>query len=95
MRVLGCLLLAACAGEASYGGDDGFGGTSVVDGGFVGCLSSNECPAGYICNDFGNCEKPPPAMDDAGRSAESLTYSAAFVVCAGRDGRVCAATTEP
>jgi hypothetical protein len=60
----GCLLLAACAGEASYGGDDGFGATS--DAGFVGCLSSNECPAGYLCNDFGNCERPPPSMDDAG-----------------------------
>jgi F420-dependent oxidoreductase-like protein len=30
-------------------------------------------------------ERVAAALDDAGRSAESLTYSAAFVVCAGRD----------
>ena len=61
MRALCCLLLVACAGEADYGGGgDYFGdaGTST-DSGFVGCLSSNECPAGYICNDFGRCERPP------------------------------------
>ncbi|MGZ8819019.1 MAG: LLM class flavin-dependent oxidoreductase, partial [Mycobacterium sp.] len=31
--------------------------------------------------------KRTPALADAGRAPESLTYSAAFVVCAGRDER--------
>jgi DNA-binding beta-propeller fold protein YncE len=56
------LLVAACSAEGSYGGDD-FGG-AASDAGFVGCLSSNECPAGYICNDFGRCEQLPST--DAG-----------------------------
>lgn len=64
MRALCCLLLAACGmqSDAGYAGlpDGGAAG----DSGFVGCLSSNECPAGYICNDFGRCEMPPST--DAG-----------------------------
>ena len=64
MRVLALTLVAACSAENSS--DFGFGDAGAsVDGGFVGCLSSNECPAGYICNDFGRCERPPP-MTDAG-----------------------------
>ena len=31
------------------------------------------------------CERVASALADAGRSPDSLTYSAAFVVCAGRD----------
>src|SRR5690606_30485175 len=68
MRALCCLLVAACAGSTDAG--DGWGGAPGTDAGvssdagFVGCLSSNECPAGYICNDFGRCERPPE--DDAG-----------------------------
>jgi DNA-binding beta-propeller fold protein YncE len=27
------------------------------------CLSSSECPTGYICNDFGRCEIPQPTGD--------------------------------
>lgn len=65
MRVLWCLLLAACAAEGSYGGDGYLGDAGAsTDGGFVGCLSSNECPAGYVCNEFGRCERPPST--DAG-----------------------------
>ena len=66
MRVLALLLVAGCsAGGADSGGFDSSGDAgSWVDGGFVGCLSSNECPAGYICNDFGRCERPPST--DAG-----------------------------
>lgn len=63
MRVLCCLLLAACAGTTEsagdWGGAPGADAGVSSDGGFVGCLSSNECPAGYICNDFGRCERPP------------------------------------
>ncbi len=66
MRALCILLVAACAGEAADGGGaiaiPDAGATS--DSGWVGCLSSNECPAGYICNEFGRCERPPSG--DAG-----------------------------
>jgi len=64
------LTLAACgAGNADYGAgtsypDAGAGGAS--DGGAVGCLSSNECPTGYVCNDFGVCEQPSGGGGDAG-----------------------------
>jgi hypothetical protein len=58
--------LAACgAGSADYGG------AGLVDAGYsldaptLGCLSSNECPTGYQCNDFGRCVMPPPAPGDA------------------------------
>ena len=87
MRVLCFLLLAACAGDVDSGyGGDGFAsdaGTSA-DGGFVGCLSSNECPAGYFCNDFGRCElvptgdagvEPPPEVEyDFGAPISSQRY---------------------
>ena len=65
MRVLALsVLAAACSAQNDSSGSFADGGASV-DGGFVGCLSSNECPAGYICNDFGRCERPPQT-DDAG-----------------------------
>ncbi|HEX5064362.1 MAG TPA: beta-propeller fold lactonase family protein [Kofleriaceae bacterium] len=69
MRVLCCLggliVAAACSSEVAgdYGGSLVDGGASA-DSGYVGCLSSNECPAGYVCNDFGRCERPPST--DAG-----------------------------
>jgi DNA-binding beta-propeller fold protein YncE len=63
MRSLWCFLLAACGAQQASDGYWPDGGTSG-DAGFVGCLSSNECPAGYICNDFGRCERPPSG--DAG-----------------------------
>jgi len=51
------LLLGACAGGADFAPG---GGAFSGDAG-VGCLSSNECPTGYTCSDFGTCE-PPPTM---------------------------------
>ncbi len=63
MRVLWCMLLAACAGDVASDGASFVDGGGATDGGFVGCLSSNECPAGYICNDFGRCERPPESGD--------------------------------
>ncbi|MFT3692079.1 MAG: hypothetical protein QM831_02980 [Kofleriaceae bacterium] len=54
MRAIGMLLwLGACASNAVDGG-----GASLGDAGGVGCLSSNECPTGTFCNDFGQCEAP-------------------------------------
>ncbi|HSD87210.1 MAG TPA: hypothetical protein VLB44_06830 [Kofleriaceae bacterium] len=68
MRFLCLLAVVGCAGSTDYGGsaylpDAGFGAS---DAGFVGCLSSNECPAGTYCNEFGRCEKPPQGSGDAG-----------------------------
>jgi hypothetical protein len=55
MRTLLLLLVAGCgAGGADFSPGDG---ASSGDAG-VGCLSSNECPTGYVCNDFGRCELP-------------------------------------
>ncbi|MBV8757315.1 MAG: hypothetical protein JO257_08580 [Deltaproteobacteria bacterium] len=51
-RLLWFLLLGACGG-----GGDASGGIGITDGG-VGCQSANECPTGYVCNDFGQCEPP-------------------------------------
>ena len=58
------LSLAACGAGGDYdpSGGDGAGG-AASDAGSPGCLSSNECPTGYICNDFGRCEMPPPSGD--------------------------------
>src|SRR5215211_9169161 len=64
MRVISILVLAACgASNASDGYYSPDGGTDNGSGGFVGCLSSNECPAGTICNEFGRCETPPQGGD--------------------------------
>jgi len=70
MRALCCVLVVHLAGCGMQAAGDSAGGAFLPDGGassdagFVGCLSSNECPAGYICNDFGRCEMPPSG--DAG-----------------------------
>lgn len=64
MRALCLVALAACsAGDLSY---DGVGdGAAIADAGAgsVGCQASNECPAGYVCSDFGRCELPAPTGD--------------------------------
>jgi hypothetical protein len=58
MRTLGFVMaIAACGGA-------GKSNTKIVDGGIsMGCLSSNECPTGYTCNDFGVCVPPAPGVD--------------------------------
>lgn len=55
-------------GSADYGGL----GASAADAG-VGCLSSNECPTGMVCNDFGVCEAPPAMGSGSGSSAPPET----------------------
>jgi hypothetical protein len=59
------IALAACGGAANLDGVTG--GNASGDAGVGGCLSSNECPTGMTCNDFGQCEAPPP-MGDGGVS---------------------------
>jgi hypothetical protein len=48
---------AACGGGNSVG-------IKIVDAPIKsGCLSSNECPTGYTCNEFGVCIAPTPGVD--------------------------------
>lgn len=63
--VAAAVAAAACGASDAYdaGADAGAGG--LPDAGPTTCLSSSECPTGYICNDFGRCEIPQP-MGDAG-----------------------------
>ena len=60
-------LVAACGagGDLGPGGLDG-GGHGLADG-TASCLSSNECPAGTFCGEFGVCVALPPGGNpDAG-----------------------------
>lgn len=70
MRLLCLLAMTGCGMSAMDGAsisDAGAGAPSSDAGGYVGCLSSNECPAGYFCNDFGRCEMlAPTGSGDAG-----------------------------
>src|SRR3569832_197314 len=73
----GLLVLGACG----YGGGDSFnpglGGATEGDAGTAGCLTSNECPTGYTCSDFGVCEPPAPMSDGGVPPAETeRTYGA-------------------
>jgi hypothetical protein len=46
------------AGYSPPGGDAGAG--------IPECFSSNECPLGWTCSEFGTCEPPPTAPGDGG-----------------------------
>src|SRR5512146_1079408 len=67
MRVI--TLLFAVLPACGAGGYDSLGGDTFGDGG-TGCLSSNECPTGYTCSDFGKCQAPP-SMGDGGVAPET------------------------
>ena len=63
MRIIACLMLAACGAggaDSSLGGSVGDAGT-----GTSGCLSSNECPTGWTCSEFHTCQ-PPSTTGDGG-----------------------------
>jgi DNA-binding beta-propeller fold protein YncE len=69
MRLLCLVALVACSASELEGAYDSSGDAGVGGGagsGEVGCQATNECPAGYICNDFGRCEAPPPPSGDGG-----------------------------
>ncbi len=55
-------LLGAC-GSSEVSGNYYADAGHATDSGTVGCLSSNECPAGYVCSEFGRCERPPAPTD--------------------------------
>jgi DNA-binding beta-propeller fold protein YncE len=73
--LLAIATLAACSASEIEGlsppgdTDDGAGGGS----GATYCQASNECPAGYICNDFGRCEAPP-SMDGGVTQPPEIEY---------------------
>jgi DNA-binding beta-propeller fold protein YncE len=67
MRTFLCLLLVACGSS-----EHAAGGGASTDGG-VGCLASNECPTGFVCNDFGQCEMPGGAGSGSGSSGPAET----------------------
>ena len=68
-RFAGCwtmLALAACGASLDSGAPDvpdGGAGGGAGDAGPLGCLTSSECPTGYICNEFNRCEMPQPTGD--------------------------------
>ena len=80
MRIACLLALAACSGggSANYSGgftDAGAAGASS-DAGPLHCLSSNECPTGYTCNDVGVCEMPGPTGDAGAPPETEYTFGA-------------------
>ncbi|MCW5806822.1 MAG: hypothetical protein KIT31_30975 [Deltaproteobacteria bacterium] len=69
MTPVWAIALLACSagyGGGDYGTVDGNPGGGVGDAGTLGCLSSSECPTGFVCNEFGRCEQPPPPPGDGG-----------------------------
>ena len=59
---------AACAADAAIDGNDDYpGGGFGADAGASGtCLTSSECPTGYVCSEFGYCVPPSPPGPDGG-----------------------------
>lgn len=71
LRLLLTLSLVACGGDeyadgGYYPSTDAGTGNGGAGSGSATCLSSNECPAGYVCNDFGRCELPTSMPGDGG-----------------------------
>jgi hypothetical protein len=71
MRLSVLLLVTACSAGAPESAGDFPGGSSSDAGTGQGqCLSSNECPTGYTCSEFGVCV-PPTTTVDAGTPPET------------------------
>ena len=74
LALLPALSLVACASDGASdfeSDDDGFGG-SFGDAGASGvCFSSNECPTGTTCNEFGQCVPPSGMGPDGGPPEEN------------------------
>jgi len=65
---LALALAAGCGAESMGGGsgDDDWSGTSDAGAYTPECFSSNECPLGWTCSEFGTCVPPPPTATDGG-----------------------------
>ncbi len=63
------LVLAACGASQDYS-SSADGGWWWADADTDQCFSSNECPTGWTCNEFGACEPPPIMGPDAAPPAE-------------------------
>ena len=80
MRWILLLSLTACGASGDY--SSGGGAFSGDAGG--GCLSSNECPTGTTCNDFGQCEAPPPMGDGGVTTPPETEYTLGTPITAQR-----------
>src|SRR5688572_20854972 len=63
--VLAVLVCAACGGGELDGNGSSDAGFWWPDADTDQCFSSNECPTGWTCNEFGSCEPPPVMGPDA------------------------------
>jgi DNA-binding beta-propeller fold protein YncE len=62
-------LATGCGETGSYGDDSqDAGSASFTDAGssMPECFSSNECPTGWTCSEFGTCVPPLPTVTDGG-----------------------------
>ncbi|MCP4446780.1 MAG: hypothetical protein GY811_15745 [Myxococcales bacterium] len=57
---------AACGGDFGSGEDDGYYASDAGAGSTPECFSSNECPTGWTCAEFGTCVPPAPGAPDGG-----------------------------
>jgi DNA-binding beta-propeller fold protein YncE len=62
----GCGASGAYDGGDPGGDDDGAAGVSDAGGAPSQCFSSNDCPVGWTCSEFGQCEPPSGGGKDGG-----------------------------
>jgi len=100
----------ACGATGDLASGGAGGGGAASDAGVPGCLSSSECPTGYVCNEFNRCEMPRPASDGGVPPPPEVEYDFGGPVSAQRyvyvamteqdalariDGRTLAVTSRP
>src|SRR5262245_54005705 len=64
------LSVGCSADNSSYAGSPSVDAGAAVDAATGRCISSNECPVGWTCSEFGTCEPPPVTGPDAGLPPE-------------------------
>ncbi len=78
MRLLLSFTLAALTASCGAGGDSGGADYSPpaldAGAGTPECFSSNDCPTGWSCSDFGVCQPPPDSPDDAEPPPPEVEY---------------------
>lgn len=63
---LALALAVGCGAESAYDGDDDASYASDAGAYVPECFSSNECPTGWTCSEFGTCVPPSPGVTDGG-----------------------------